>query len=245
MDNKSLAWGLAFAYMAYAALGDIPALASYAVFSIEVSSLLFVLLYLYHSYTTLGARSALKYFVITTLLGYSFEYLFINTGWIGQYSYTGNLAPFIGPVPLFIPLLWASLSYFCMLSSDNYAVAAVLMVLLDVSFDPRFSLTLWHWESATQYFGVPITNFVGWFITAATIYGVFYLVTKRKPRSSGKAITFYLLVALVNGAIPELVPGLYTAGEISIVLFAGTVTLLYVYSHRLGPFRMDPRVKTH
>ncbi len=230
---------MAFAYLVYAATGNIPALAHYALFSIEVSSFLFVLLYLYHSYTKLGLTTAIKYFIVTTVLGYSFEYLFINTGWIGRYTYTGNLGPFLGPVPLFIPLLWASLSYFCMLSADNYAVSAVLMVLLDMSFDPRFSLTLWHWETAGQYFGVPITNFVGWFITAVCIYGVFFLATRRKPRSSGKAITFYLLLGIVNGTLPEMTLGLYAAGAISIVLFSAAAVLVYAYARRLPSSRPD------
>ncbi len=153
-------WGAAFLYMAYSLVGNIPSLAHLTAFSVNVLSLLFIVLYVFHSYINLGVKNATKYLVLATVLGYSFEYLFINTGWIGRYTYSSALAPFLGPIPVFIPLLWAALGYFCMLAVDNYAVSAVLMVLLDLSFDPRFSLTLWHWEIPGQYFGVPVTNFI-------------------------------------------------------------------------------------
>ncbi len=228
-----LLWGIPFAYIAYSLVGDIPALQKYAIFSINVSSLLFIIVYLFHSYRNLGAKTATKYLLITTILGYAFEYLFINTGWIGSYSYSNALAPFIGPIPLFIPLQWAALSYFCMLATDNYLFSAGLMVLLDMSFDPKFSLSLWHWTTPGQYFGVPLTNFLGWFVTAATIYAVFYLVTKRKARSSKEAILFYLLLGIADGALLDLNLNLYSLDVISLCLFVVATILVYWYSRRV------------
>jgi uncharacterized membrane protein len=228
-----LIWGFAFSYIVYSFIGDIPALSNYAAFSINVSSLFFIILYLVHSYTNLGAKVATKYLVIATVLGYAFEYLFINTGLLGKYSYSSALAPFLGPIPIFIVLQWAALSYFCLLVADNYLVSAVLMVLLDMSFDPKFSLSLWHWSSPGQYFGVPAANFVGWFVTSATIYGVFYLVTKRKAKSSNRAILFYLLLGISDGALLDLNLGMYTLDVISGILFVVASLLVYLYARRL------------
>ncbi len=232
MNSKGVAWAVAFVYLGYAALSDIPALSNEALFSVYVSSALFVALYLYHSFVNLGARTALKYLGVASVLGYSFEYLFITTGLIGRYVYTADLAPLLGPVPVFIPLLWAALSYFCLIAARNVLASSLLMVLLDVSFDPRFSLTLWHWITPGQYFGVPLSNFVGWFVTAATIYGVFFLVTKSRPAGTKNAVFFYLGLGLFNGALPDLIPGLYLAGEISIVLFGFSALALLVYLQR-------------
>ncbi len=233
LGKNQIIWGLAFSYIVYSFIGDIPALSKYAAFSITSSSLFFVVLYLIHSYSNLGVKSATKYFLITTILGYAFEYLFISTGLIGSYSYSNTLAPFLGPIPIFIPLQWAALSYFCMLATDNYIFSAVLMVLLDMSFDPKFSQSLWHWATPGQYFGVPLTNFIGWFVTAATIYGVFYLASKRKPKSSRRAIIFYLLLGISDGALLDLSLGMYKLDAISIVLFVIATLLVYLYSRRV------------
>lgn len=232
-DRAHVVWWIAFAYLAYAAVGDISPLSSSPAFSIVTSSLLFILVYFVHSYITMGARTAAKFFAVAALLGYGFEYLFINTGWVGHYVYTADLSPFLGPVPLFIPLLWASLGYFCLLASDSYLVSAVLMVVLDTGFDPRFAVTLWSWVPPGPYFGVPLANFVGWFVTSLAIFTAFYLVTRRKARSSAFAIAFYLFFGLVNGAIPDFSPGLYGAGAIATVLVVSASGLLYLNSLRL------------
>lgn len=221
-------WLLAYAYLVYAAVGDLPQLSSMAAFSIVTSSGLFIVVYFIHSFVNLGPKNAAKYFAVAALLGYGFEYLFINTGWVGHYVYTADLSPFLGPIPAFIPLLWASLGYFCLLASDNIAVSALLMVILDLGFDPRFAVTLWRWVPPGQYFGVPVANFVGWFVTALAIFAVFYLVSRRKQSSSTQAIWFYFLFGLVNSAIPDLVPGLYEAGAISAAVLVAGTALLYL-----------------
>lgn len=227
-------WWLAFAYIAYAAVGDIPQLAPLPEFSIVASSGLFILLYFVHSYVHFGWRDATKYFAVAAVLGYAFEYLFISTGWVGHYAYTANLSPFIGPIPVFIPLLWASLGYFCLLAGGNVVASALLMVFLDMAFDPRFSLTLWRWVPAGIYFGVPVANFLGWFVTALAIFSVFYLVGGRRTTPHPRSLAFYLLFGVMNGAIPDLASGLYAAGGIAIGLFAVASVALYVGSRAQG-----------
>jgi uncharacterized membrane protein len=170
-------------------------------------------------------------------VSYFLELLAINTGIFGTYVYTSNLAPFIGEIPLFIPLLWASLSYFCMIASDNYVVAAVLMVLLDMSFDPRFALTLWKWAPPTQYFGVPWNNFAGWFITSLVIFALFYLATRRKPSASKIAIAFYFLLG-IDQTLSDTTSGLYSVALISTILFAVASLLIYANYRRMERKRM-------
>ena len=213
-----------------------PGLSTMAAFSVVTSSLLFVILYFFHSFVNLGVKKAALYFGVAAVLSYILEFIGINTGIFGTYVYTANLAPFIGEIPLFIPLLWASLSYFCMMSSDNYIVAAGLMVLLDLSFDPRFSLQLWRWVPAGPYFGVPIQNFVGWFATSLIIFGAYYLLTKRRPSSSLIAIVFYWLLGL-GEVLEDANVGLYEVAAISTVLFSVAVLLIYVNARRRGASR--------
>ncbi|MDG6919447.1 MAG: carotenoid biosynthesis protein [Nitrososphaerota archaeon] len=232
MDRMKLVWGASFAYLAYAAVGDAPALSRDPAFSIVTSSSVFIVLYFVHSYLNLGGRTALKYFAAAALIGYGFEYLFITTGLVGHYVYTADLSPLLGPIPVFIPLLWASLGYFCLLAADNYVVSAFLMVFLDMAFDPRFSKTLWAWVPPGPYFGVPVANFVGWFVTSLAIYAAFYLATRRRAGSSVPAIVFYLVFGLANGSVPDFFSGLYGAGEISLVIFAAATSAIYLNLRR-------------
>jgi len=95
----------AYAYVAYALVGDLPSLSSLAAFSVTTSSLLFVILYFVHSTLNLGAKKAALYFVVAGVLSYLLEFMAINTGIFGTYVYTADLSPFIGEIPLFIPLL--------------------------------------------------------------------------------------------------------------------------------------------
>ena len=154
-------------------------------------------------------------------------YVIVTTGWLGNYASTADLSPFIGPIPAAIPLLWASLGYFCLLAGGNYVVSALLMMLLDVAFDPKFSITLWRWVPPGQYYGVPIANFVGWFFTALIIFVLYRVVTKRRFAPSWKPVAFYLMIGVFIGVIPDLVPGLYGAGVTSLALFAAVGVFLF------------------
>ena len=227
LSREGLTWALAFAYIAYAAVGDIPGLSSNPVFSTVTAAEVFVVLYLVHSYANMGPKEATKFLLIAAAVGYSMEYLFITTGLLGNYVYLANLSPFIGPVPAAIPLLWASLSYFCLLAGGNYVVSAVLMMLFDISFDPKFSTTLWNWIPPGEYYGVPLANFAGWFFTALIIFVAYRLLSKRRFVPEWRSISFYLMIGLFIGAIPDFVPGLYGAGVVAVVLFAVTGAALF------------------
>lgn len=227
-DAYSFTWWLALAYIVYAAVGDVPQLATLPEFSIVASSSLFVLLYLIHSYVHLGWRDASRYLAVSALLGYGFEYLFITTGWVGHYVYTANLSPFLGPIPVFIPLLWASLGYFCLIAGGGVVAPALLMVFLDMAFDPRFAQTLWRWVPPGPYFGVPIANFVGWFVTALAIFAVFALVSGKRVRPSPRGVIFYLAFGMVNGSLPDFSSGLSEAAGIAVLLFVAASAVLFL-----------------
>jgi putative membrane protein len=234
-SKATIIWLLAFLYAVYAVISDVPSLSGMDAFSTVTLSALFVVLYLVHSYAYLGYKRATEFLVVSAVVGYSFEYLFITTGLLGNYVYTANLSPFIGPVPAFIPLLWASLGYFCMLAGGNYVASAVLMMLLDVSFDPNFSTTLWKWVPPGPYFGVPLANFVGWFVTSLVIFGVYFALTRTTHRPTWESFSFYLMVAVFIGSVPDFAAGIPGAGAVSLVLFAGAMAAVYVLARRKGP----------
>ena len=231
---------LCYAYLVYVFLGEVPGVGSLSIFSVQAVSALLVLAFLFSSYVSWGAATATKFLVGTWLVSYAIEFVGVSTGYpFGHYAYTSAMGPFIGPVPVFIPFSWCALGYFSLRATGVSILApAGIMALLDLSFDPIFSRTLWHWRGTIGplYFGVPVLNFIGWFVTALIIFAVFWtavgergLASKKSAVLSGgstEGVGFYFLfgmtnvVSLLNGGIPE-------AAVASTALFAVSGLLLW------------------
>jgi putative membrane protein len=103
----------------------------------------------------------------------------------GPYAYTEALGPrWFGHVPLLIPLSWFFMAV------PSYALARVLLpighrawerVLLasfillswDLSLDPAMShaTRYWEWGAPGPYYGMPLLNLVGWYVTGLALMG--------------------------------------------------------------------------
>jgi putative membrane protein len=94
---------------------------------------------------------------------------YLGTGylsWIIANILSGNFTPKIeGKQTVLIPL-----------------VGAFVMVMWDLVMDPILSTVQgeWVWEDGGLYFGVPLTNFFGWFLTVFLIYLVFAIFLSRQ-----------------------------------------------------------------
>ena len=106
----------------------------------------------------------------------------------GEYEYTAWLGPkFADHVPYFIPASWFAMSIVSFdlarrLSDTRWVyllVAATFMTLWDVSLDPAMngagvqnavgSVTFWSYPQGGFYYGMPISNWIGWFIVSYLI----------------------------------------------------------------------------
>ncbi len=239
LTRGQAAWVLCYAYLVYVFLGEVPGLDNLSAFSVEAVSVLLAVVFFISSYANWGVAKATKYLVVTWLTAYAIEFIGVTTGYpFGHYAYTAAMTPFIGPIPVFIPFSWCALGYFSLRATGvSIAAPAVLMVLLDVSFDPVFSRTLWQWQSTTgpRYFGVPLLNFVGWFITALIIFALFWVLVREKgglkksiipPGGSAEAVGFYFLFGISN-AVSLYKAGLTEAAAASTILFAIAAVLLW------------------
>ena len=87
-------------------------------------------------------------------------------------------------------------------------LASVIMLAWDLSMDPTWSMLdrAWIWQQGGSYFGVPVSNFFGWFLTAYLYYQAFALYCRAKAIASGPqsqrfwlpAILFYAVCGLGN-----------------------------------------------
>ena len=77
---------------------------------------------LWHASVALGMRRALTFFGITAVTSWIFEEAGVVTGLIyGPYHYTSTLGPWLGSVPIVIPLAWFVLVY------PSYVVANLIV----------------------------------------------------------------------------------------------------------------------
>src|SRR5450759_1204811 len=89
-----------------------------------LNSLIVILLLfsLWHASVALGVRLTLAFFAITTVTSWIFEEIGVVTGLVyGSYHYTATLGPWLGSVPVLIPLAWFMLVY------PSYVVANLIV----------------------------------------------------------------------------------------------------------------------
>ncbi len=161
---------------------------------------------------------------VTALVVYGLSFFseFSGTSWglpFGAYSYTDLLGPKIADkVPYLIPASW----FFMGLASYRLALAApqslahtfsarlwrilggtLILVLWDVTLDPAMSYTtpFWVWEQSGRYYGMPLLNIAGWFLTGLGIMLVFELCPG--PQNLARLpLRFILGLYLVNMILP-------------------------------------------
>jgi uncharacterized membrane protein len=146
---------------------------------------------LIHGAVRYGWRAILTLLAICLVVSNVLENLSISTGFpFGNYHYTGGLKLF--QVPIFIgPAYFANAYLAWMLAIVLIGevrrqagwfttvvvplIASAFMVMWDLSFDPTSSTInhFWVWERGGGYFGVPITNYLGWFLTVYVFLQLF------------------------------------------------------------------------
>ena len=139
------------------------------------------------------------FFILTVVVSWSYETSSILTGFpFGHYVYTDKLGPKLWLVPLLIMPAYFSMGYIAWTLGhvlldrfdDRLAgaevvlvpvLASFVMVMWDLVIDPASSTITgaWIWRDGGGYFGVPLVNFLGWYLCVFTIYLVFALYLQR------------------------------------------------------------------
>jgi putative membrane protein len=190
-----------------------------------------------HGILRYGKKNMLIFFLITFIVSWIYENLSVVTGFpFGHYHYTD----FLGFKLLFVPLAimpayfgTAYLSWtLAQVLIDEYKnkltggsiffvpfIASFIMIMWDIVFDPIAS-TLgqsWVWERGGGFFGVPLSNFIGWFLCVFTIYQLFALYLAKKEEFISHQIvsekTYWIQAAVMYAQTASFV--LYKAFMVS------------------------------
>ena len=146
----------------------------------------------------------LIFFAICLVVGNAFENLGVSTGFpFGRYYFTDAMGPKLFQVPILLGLAYVGMGYLSwtlgrvilgnlqapLAGARTVAlplVAAFIMVAWDFANDPVWANInrLWIWQHGGAYFGVPLTNFLGWYLVVYVIYQLFALYLRGRSPSA-------------------------------------------------------------
>lgn len=157
-----------------------------------------------HGTLRYGIKNMIIFAVISLIVSNFYENLSIMTTFpFGHYYYSANLGPKIWNVPIIIGFAYFSIGYLAWIIAQSLIgalapvlrkaniffvplVAAGIVACWDFSFDPDSSTISgdWVWLDGGGYFGVPFSNFTGWFLCVYTFFQIFAIYISRQPESS-------------------------------------------------------------
>jgi uncharacterized membrane protein len=187
-------------------------------------TLLCFLFALLHSIDHFGWKHSLLLLGLTFTISLLFECIGVATGKIyGPYHYTDLLGPkFLRLVPLLIPAAWFMMMYPSFVITARLipvqwkggtrlvgtaAVGALVMTAWDLVMDPLMVAGgRWVWDVKGAYFGIPLQNYWGWWLTTFITFTLFLLLRGTSPAKNESysdwfdqlAVASYLIIGLSN-----------------------------------------------
>ena len=158
---------------------------------------------LVHGARRYGWSGSIAFCVIALVSANIYENLSITTGFpFGFYTHGPSLGPRLFNVPLMIGPIYSGAGYLAWVLANMILgepsgrddrfwtiampiVAAFTVVGFDICIDPIGATIAhrWHYLHHGAYFGVPLSNYLGWYLTTWTFFQVFalYLVMAKTP----------------------------------------------------------------
>lgn len=173
--------------------------------------------------------------ILLSFYAYFIEFVGLQTGWpYGDFEYLVSLGPMVQGVPVGLPVFFIPLvvnSYLLVNLFDfervweRFLLTLGVILLVDLVLDPAaVALGIWSYPEGFFY-GVPLSNFLGWIISGAVAVIVLELCFDRssviqrleeEDYMLDDLVSFVFLWGIVNLYYGNLVP-------VSIAFFLGTV----------------------
>jgi uncharacterized membrane protein len=159
-----------------------------------------------HAARVYGLKDAAVLAVICLGVTFTMENIGDATGFpFGRYHFAvGANLPHVGTIPIIVGPLWFGMGYFSWIVAGTLlggaetrlnrkfeivarpVVAALVMTQWDVVMDPPLSTIskAWIWHDGGTHFGVPLSNYLGWLLTAWLFYQAFAIYLSRRHVSA-------------------------------------------------------------
>ena len=141
-----------------------------------------------------------------------------ETGWpFGGYSYTPALRPQIAGVPAIVPLAWFAMAVparetaHAALGDRSRPVTRIVggslaLTAWDLFLDPQMvGEGYWRWARRGRYRGIPLSNFVGWFVTGLGVMALLELALPVGEPGDGDERSGDLVAVYATMAVMETV----------------------------------------
>jgi len=143
-----------------------------------------------------GWRGILVFAALCSIIGNIVENIGISTGFpFGRYEFLDLMGPRLFHVPVLLGLAYVGMAYVSWMvariilgpaGSRSFALpilASLIMTAWDWAQDPVWSTLLhaWRWRDGGPWFGVPLSNYCGWFLTVLLIYFAFGFYVRKRP----------------------------------------------------------------
>ncbi len=210
----------------------------------EIASFISTLLIALPSFVALwrylGPRGAILSLLSLSAFGYAIETIGVATGFpYGPFYYGDSLGPKVaGLVPYLLPLSWVPLVLGATAATAPTVqededvprrrrvlwvlYAAVLLTLVDGVLDPgAASLGFWVWPEGGPYYGVPVSNYLGWLFSSSVAAAILLVLGHRRwvSVSPPPGLLDSALVAVAFWAGVDLFSGLLFPAVLGIALF--------------------------
>jgi putative membrane protein len=185
-----------------------------------------------HASMTYGFRHMLALLSICVGTTFAIGNLGVATGFpFGHYHFeVGADLPHIGSIPVIVGPLWFGMGYF------SWRLASILLDGADRRLDRNFNLIAlpivaafvatqwdmamepgaatigkaWIWHDGGAIFGVPLSNYFGWLLTACLFFQMFALYLRRQSRpwmqDNQRALNAVAILFYVCSGLTQIVP---------------------------------------
>ena len=148
--------------------------------------------------------------------GFAAEAVGVACGFpFGHYHYTDTLFPHLLGVPVVMASAWLVLFAYVRQMAGPAAAAAAWMTAIDLVIDPLAANTLgyWTWAGTGPYYGIPWSNFAGWFAVSLALFAL-----ARQPAEPNPPAAWLGLSVVVFFTVIAMGSGLYLAGAAGMAL---------------------------
>lgn len=190
----------------------------------------------------IGTRKTLIFFIVSSAIPLGMELLGTSTGFpFGPYSYTSFLGfKIAGLVPYSIPLSWFYMGFTSFMLASvivsrlgarhvtawSLALGVYFLTAWDLSLDPAMAsqslpIHFWLWHQGGPYFGMPVSNLVGWSLTGLVYMGLSRLLWRENLDARRIAVWFPFGIYVANTGFAialNISAGLWTPVLIAVVL---------------------------